>query len=82
MPNLYDKIKAVLEKDLSEKVADEILGIVERLMNEGMDIKTIEQEILQHLQHHIERDVNATLKILNGPPPTKSGVLARGRRKR
>ncbi len=54
--------KKILEKDFSEKVADDLLNMIDKLVKENIDNDKIEEEINQHLLHHIEKDVKAAVK--------------------
>jgi hypothetical protein len=54
-------VQKTLEKDFSKEVTLEILGMIDRLRKEGWSNSKIEEEVTQHLLHHIERDVKTAI---------------------
>jgi type III secretory pathway lipoprotein EscJ len=62
-----DAVKKMLQKDFSEKVANEILDMIDKWVKKGVDVSQIEEEVSQYVLHHAEQDLNAALRMLNGP---------------
>jgi|WetSurSiteA1Bulk_404760.scaffolds.fasta_scaffold75884_2 hypothetical protein len=82
-------IKSILQEDFSEKVADEIFNMIVRLRDEKMDSNKIEEEVTLHILHHIEKDVNAAVKVRGGGSrptkvtgPFKVGPLSKAKSKK
>jgi hypothetical protein len=55
-------IRKALEKDFSTAVVDEIFGMIKQLHEEGMDVKQIEEEVAQHLRHHVEKNMRVLVR--------------------
>ena len=69
--------RSLVEKNYGKKTADEIVGMIDKMMKEGKDPEKIHEEVSQYFLRHLQEDVNSVLAQFDHIPTFTGRYIGR-----